>query len=1012
MKRLRTVIITITAIIIVCILLPFIAFIVLHYFILTPERLTSQLTREVNERTHIQFECQKIELNYLDSWPSISLSIHEGKARIPMKTPTDSVTDAINIKFGKLFGNVQLLKLLKEQTLCIESIFIDESDMFMELGQQLPPILKPRKKEKKKKQILFDIKRINLSDAHLHLRHRKKGFEAEADRLSAVIKGNLAAPQPSFDIETSCAALRGKGKANLLGQDVAFSLQGHCKATEHFNDITLKETRFFINHFPFEAEGTLRNLGKGGNPFLDMRFSLLASSLKELLAFIPEKYLPEKKSYSVTGSTALKGEIKGNLKGTLPDIKVEGFISQGSFHKSGIKQGIDTISLHLEMNYREAQPDSCFIALHNVKVKGLNSSIQMENRITNLQSTPFVTGDLKGHIDFDRIGREFISPQLATLRGQMTSDLSFAFNLKDLQEGNLNRIWADGTLLAKHIEARSPQYQLDAFISGMDMSIGYKKNRSDFIAHSEVLSGSADIDSLKIAYAQSIYLNLSRLHLRSNTALSKDTAALVPVTAHLNCAVLQAKLDKENWASAEGLELHAGTKPSPTGKKQYEGALMLKANRLKYLDSHRQNAIVLEGGEFITELRPKTKNSGNASKWDFKGMLSFNGSQVYSAYFPLMVNLRQTRFGFQNNQLVLNRLQVQAGKSDCILSGMLHTNPVPKGEEPKLEGTLQLLSNAIDYDELKQAFLYGEALAKEPKSSSISSLTLDNLEQKLRPKAPAKAVAERLVYIPKEVQLDVQLDIGNMHYREMELQQVCGNVFIKNQQAYSQLSTRTNLGKASLNLLYDSRKRGKVKAGFDLDLKDVLVGQMHKVVPTVASLLPLTKSMDGLIDCRLTAEGILDDRMLPLLPTAKATCSLSGQNLILMDNATFNEIARKFKFKNKERNLIDRLSANLILQDGQIEVIPFLMEWDRYQAVIGGTHSTDFAYNYHLTLLKSPIPIDFGVNLSGKEGEFNYKIGKCKYKELYKDGGTLHRQQTEKRMESARQGIISHIKLQ
>lgn len=1011
MKRLKTVIITITTILLVCMSIPFIAFIVLHYFILTPEKLTSLLMREVNERTHIQFECQKIELDYLDSWPSISLSIREGKVRIPVKTPTDSVTDVISVEFGKVFGNIQLLKLLKEQTLCIENIFIDEPDMIMELGQQLSPILKTTKKEKKEKQISFDIRQINISDAHLHLRHRKKGLETEADRLSAVIKGDLATAQPSFDIEATCASLCSRGKANFLEQEIAFSLQGHCDATEHFNDITLSDTRFFINHFPFEAEGSLHNLGKGENPFLDMRFSLLASSLQELLEFMPEKYLPEKKSYSVTGSTALKGEIKGNLKDALPDIKVEGFISQGSFRKNGIEQGIDTISLNLEMSYQETRPDSCFIVLHNVKVKGLGSSIQMENRITNLQSTPFITGDLKGHIDFDRIGREFISPRLAALRGQMTSDLSFAFNLKDLREGNLNRIWADGRLQAKHIEARSPEYHLDAFISGMSMDIGYKKNKSDFIAQSEVLSGTADIDSLKIAYAQSVYLNLSRLHLRSNTALSKDTSALVPVTAHLNCAVLQAKLDKDNWASAEGLELHAGTKPSPTGKKRYEGALMLKADKLKYLDSHRQNAIVLEGGEFITELRPKARTAGSASKWDLKGMLSFNGSQVYSAYFPLMVNLKQARLGFQNHQLVLNRLQMQAGKSDCIISGMLHTNPAPKGEEPKLEGTLQILSNTINYDELKQAFLYGEALAREPKTTTVSSLTLDNLEQKLTPKAHAK-VPERLVYLPKDIQLDVQLDIENMNYHEIELQQVRGNMLIKDRQAYSQLSTRTNLGKADLSLLYDSRKREKVTASFDLDLKDVLVGQMHIVVPAVATLMPLTKDMDGLIDCRLTAEGTLDNQMMPILSTTKAACSLGGQKLVLIDNATFDEIARKFRFKNKNRNLIDNLSANLILQDGQIEVIPFLMQWDRYQAVIGGTHSTDFTYNYHLTMLKSPFPIDFGVNLSGKAGELKYKIGKCKYKELYKDGGTKHLQQTEKRMESIRQGIISHIKLQ
>lgn len=1009
MKRLKIVITIVASILLACLLVPFIAFLVLHYFILTPEKLTSQLTREVNERTHIRFECQKVELDYLDSWPSISLSIHEGKAHIPMQAPTDSVTDILNVKFKKIFGNIRLLKLLKEQTLCIENIFIDEPDVFMELSRHFPTILKTNN-NKKREQMLFDIEQINISDAHLHFRHQKKGIEAEADHVSVVIKGNPATAQPSFSIETTCTSLRSKGKTALPDQGIAISLQGHCNATEHFNDITLKDTRLFINQFPFEMEGSVYNLGKGGNPFLDIRFSLLASSLKELLNFIPEKYLPGKKSYSVTGSTALKGEIRGNLKGTLPDIKLEGFISQGSFHKSGFKQGIDTINLNLEMYYKKTQPDSCFIALHNVKVKGLNSSIQMENRITNLQNIPFITGDLKGYMDFDRIGREFISPQLATLHGQMTADLSFAFNLKDLQEGNLNRIWADGSLLAKHIEARSPQYHLDAFISGMNMNIGYKKNRSDFIAQAEILSGTADIDSLKIAYAQSVYLNLSRLHLRSNTALSKDTSSLVPITAHLDCGTLQAKLDKNNWISTEGLELHAGAKPSPANKKKYEGAVVLKASKCKYLDSYRQNAIVLENGEFITELRPKEKATGTTTKWDVKGILSFNGSQVYSAYFPLMVNLKQTRLSFQNNQLILNRLQMQVGKSDCILSGMMHANPAPKAQEPKLEGSLQILSNSINYDELRQAFLYGEALSRESKTGTISSLTLDNLEQKLKPKTHAK-VAERLIYIPKDVQLDIQLDVENMNYHEIELQQVRGNIFIKNRQAYSQLSTRTNLGKANLSLLYDSRNQEKVRAGFDLDLKDVLIGQMHKAVPTVAALLPLTKSMDGLIDCRLTAEGVLDNQMLPILSSAKAVCALSGQKLILIDNTTFDEIAHRFKFKNKERNLIDRLSTNLILQNARIEVIPFLMEWDRYQAIVGGTHSTDFTYNYHLTMLKSPIPIDFGINLYGKAGKFKYKIGKCKYKDLYKDGGIKHLQQTEKRMESIRQEIIDKIKL-
>lgn len=1005
MKQLKIALGIIGGILLLCLLTPLIAFLVLHFFILTPEKLTELVTREVNERTSIRFDCRKIELDYFDTWPSLCLHIYDGEASIP--AAADSLPDLMQVKFGKTFGSIQLLKLLKERTLCVENIFVEGADLHLELGKPLPPLLKEQNKGEKG-QIAFGISRIDMSDTHLHFINRRTGMETNAGRLSLSIRGDLAAKEPSFDVETSIHNLRYKGNG-IPEEQITFSIKGHCDATERFHDITLADTRFFINDFPFELDGSVHNLGRGETPELDIRFDLLASSLKDLLEFVPGSFLPDKSSYRITGNTALHGEVRGKVrKGSVPDIRLEGFISEGSFYKKEIKQGIDTISLNLEMQYRQEKPDSCFIALHNVRLRGLNSSILMENRITNLQGVPFITADLQGKIDFDRIGSEFIPPELATLKGQLAADLSFAFNLKDLQEKNLNRIWVDGSLKAQHIDIRSTEYRLDTFVEGMDMNIGYKKNKSDFIAEAEVLNGTADIDSLKIAYAQSLFLNLSKLHLRSNTALAQESREAVPVTAHLNCASLQARLDRDNWVSAETLELHAGTKPA-ADRRESEGALIVKAAAFKFLDTRQQQALSLQQGELVGEARPK--EGGIAGKWDLKGMLDFNRAQVYSAYFPLMTRIGQTRLSFRNDQLILNRLQVQAGKSDCILSGMLHANAKPKPGEPKLEGSVQMLAGNIDYNELKQAFLYGEALLRGNKPDNTATLSLDNMEQLLAPPRKEYQAEEHPFYIPEGIQLDLQLDIDHMDYSEIDLQQVRGNIFIKDRQAHSQLSTRTNLGKVTLAMLYDSRKEEQVKACFDLDLKDVLVGQMHRVLPTVGTMMPLTKSMDGLVDCRLTAEGVLDNQMMPVLSTARAACSLSGQKLILLDNETFREVARKFKFKDKERNQIDRLSTNLILQDNRIETIPFLVEWDRYQAIVGGTHSTDFSYNYHLTLLKSPIPIDFGVNITGKAEELHYKIGKCQYKELYKDGGVRHRQQTEERMEKVRETIIQKIKL-
>lgn len=122
--------------------------------------------------------------------------------------------------------------------------------------------------------------------------------------------------------------------------------------------------------------------------------------------------------------------------------------------------------------------------------------------------------------------------------------------------------------------------------------------------------------------------------------------------------------------------------------------------------------------------------------------------------------------------------------------------------------------------------------------------------------------------------------------------------------------------------MYNSLNKDKVTTCFDLKLKDFLVAQVHEVIPTVKTIFPLIETMDGLVNCRLTAVGPVDNRMLPLLGNTDAICSVDGRNLILIDNGTFKEIARRFRFKNKEKHEIDKLSANLILHKKKLKYYP------------------------------------------------------------------------------------------
>lgn len=99
-----------------------------------------------------------------------------------------------------------------------------------------------------------------------------------------------------------------------------------------------------------------------------------------------------------------------------------------------------------------------------------------------------------------------------------------------------------------------------------------------------------------------------------------------------------------------------------------------------------------------------------------------------------------------------------------------------------------------------------------------------------------------------------------------------------------------------------------------------------------------------------------------------------------MDGETFAEISKKFLFKNKKRNLIDSISVNISIKNGNVTVYPFEISMDRYRAAVGGTQGLDMNFDYHISILKSPIPFKLGLNISGNLDDMKFRLSKAKYK--------------------------------
>lgn len=182
-------------------------------------------------------------------------------------------------------------------------------------------------------------------------------------------------------------------------------------------------------------------------------------------------------------------------------------------------------------------------------------------------------------------------------------------------------------------------------------------------------------------------------------------------------------------------------------------------------------------------------------------------------------------------------------------------------------------------------------------------------------------------------------------------------------------------------VVYRATEKKRGYAGFDFRLRRINIGKLVDFIPSLDTIVPMLRSFKGQVNFDAAAEARLDSSMNIKIPSLRAAVRIDGDSLVLMDGETFSEISKMLRFKNKKRNVFDSISVNVTVKDGNVTVYPFVVQIDRYKAAVGGTQGLDMNFNYHISILKSPLPFKMGVTITGNLDKMKFKLGKAKYKD-------------------------------
>ncbi|WP_347396438.1 AsmA-like C-terminal region-containing protein [Parabacteroides leei] len=1023
-------------------ILPGIGFSILNWGVLPPEKLTPLVIEQTNKFLDAHLDCERIELTYFETYPHLGIklvngrlishaaedsTVHAEELAIPSDSllafkqavisfrPTDYLFGGkitigeVNIEEPRFYGYVN------KKGSANWDIYSSEPDSAATDKKPLPPI---------------DLQKVRITNGRFTYDDRQGDLFAEINGFFLSLDGSLTTGGNKLDVETGCTSILFSSPTYTLANKLALKLKSQLLLSDNYNTVTLNNAELLVNNLPFTADGSVSSLPFLKQTRIDMEVGLKISDMNDLLHFIPDAYFQNRDKTVAKGSIIMEGNIHGFLGDSIvPSVNLCCKIENGSDHMKGVKQGIDTLQMDMDLHLNGMYPDSSFLSLEQLTLKGMTTSLDMQGKVTNLLTSPNVDTNIKGKIDFTRLAKEFINPDTLFLQGVMDADLSASFNIDDLLNSQYGKVHASGLLNIDTLKAYSLPLGMDVFITKAHFSVDSTGLSSSYLDNKDLLSMSMSVDSLNMKYQDAINTNISKLAIQAKTSPVIDTTAVIPMTGQIRFDYLRTRLPDSVLLVAGKTVLKGGIKSSVSDKRIPTLGATISVDTLRYFIIPMRTGMILSENTFNLEALPyrdamrqrwlartdtvrtnsakrprRTRTTGNQvqidstdvtsqllRQWEVRGSLSFKQMRGFSRIMPIPMKIDQTTLKFNTNDITLTDARLHLGKSDFMLNGEIKSIRQAMLRGGKLRGNFSLTSDYIDCNQLIKAINSGMQYAELQESAghtgidteSLATLDTHTLQDAIS--VASLDTTDQVFVIPANLDMTLHTNAKKIDFKDAELSNVEGEIIIRNQSVnLSNLAMNSNIGRGNMTMFYTAKDSRGASAGFDLDMEDVMVEKLISLYPAIDTLVPMLRSFEGVVDCQITATCKMDSTMSLELPSLHSACYLHGENMVLLDGETFTEISKTLMFKNKKRNVIDSISVDLAIKDNKIEVFPFLVEMDRYKVAVGGTHNLDMTFNYHLSVLKSPVPFKLGIDITGNLDNFKYKIVKCRYKDIFK----------------------------
>lgn len=366
-------------------------------------------------------------------------------------------------------------------------------------------------------------------------------------------------------------------------------------------------------------------------------------------------------------------------------------------------------------------------------------------------------------------------------------------------------------------------------------------------------------------------------------------------------------------------------------------------------------------------------------EWTPSGAIEAASGFLATPRLPLRTRLTALSAEFDDNEIDIDTFGIVSGSSSLRASGYLLGLRRAIFRRGLIEAQLNLESDRLNINELIAALQAGSPDPGDvaPAAEADESFVTDTLRD-------ARIDRERipLFVVPGNLKATLGIQADTVDFAELQVGPVLAVARMQDRTAQL-LGTQviSEIGRIGLDAYYSTRSKQDISAGVDLRLQDMKAHDIIQLMPSVDSLMPAIKSFEGRLDCRLSATAQIDTGMNVIIPSVDGLMRITGRDLEVKDAGELRRITRLLLFRDKNIGHIADLHVDAVVHDSKIEVFPFELGVDRYRLALLGMQGFDKSMYYHISILSSPLPIRFGINVFGSLDNWKFSLGRARWRE-------------------------------